>query len=100
MAVIGVAGLIFLLAVIPGDSTAWSENDSDKWFGALFFALSVLGAAGFVMQDRNRGLGTALAIVGGLALGTVLFWAILPLLIGLGAIYVAVARARALPAAA
>ena len=99
MALIGAVGLVLMLVLIPGDSTAWSENDSDKWIAAVCFALALVGAAGFLIQDRSRALGTTLAILGGLALALVLFWAVLPLLIGLGAVWVAVARSKALPPA-
>jgi hypothetical protein len=96
LALIGGAGVVALLVSLAADSTFWSDNDSDKWIGILFFGLALLGAVGFLVMDRQRALGAALAIVGGLSLALVLFWALLPILIGFAAVFVAIKRARAL----
>ena len=98
LALIGVAGAVSLLFSLATDATFWSDKDSDQWFGVAFFALAFLGAIGFVIMDRQRALGTVLAVVGGLALAVVLFWALLPILIGLGAVFVALKRASRLGA--
>ena len=99
LAVLGLAGAIAMLVTLPGDSTFWSEKDSDKVAGLVCFSLSALGALGFLIMDRSRAGGAALAVVGGLAIALVLFWAVLPLILGLAAVVVAVLRARAMSSA-
>jgi hypothetical protein len=96
LALIGAAGVITLLISLATDATFWSDNDSDQWIGVAFFALTLLGAVGFLIMDRQRVLGAALAVLGGLALAVVLFWALLPIVIGLTAVFVAIKRASRL----
>jgi hypothetical protein len=96
LALIGIVGAIAMLVSIAADSDFWSDNNSDKVVGLVFFGLVTAGAVGFLIQDRLPWLGAALAVVGGLALALVLFWAILPILIGVGAAVVAMLRARVL----
>lgn len=96
LAVLGIAGVIAMVIALPGDSTFWSEKDSDKVAALVCFALATLGSLGFLIMDRNRVGGAALAVVGGLAIALVLFWAVLPLVLGLAAVVVAVLRARAM----
>ena len=96
LAVIGGLGAVAMLVSLANGSDWWSDDESDKVFGLLFFALIFLGAVGFALMPRSPWGGAALAILGGLALAFLLFWAILPILIGLGAAAVAVLRARAL----
>ncbi len=98
LAVIGGLGAVAMLVSLANGSDWWSDDESDKVFGLLFFALMFLGAVGFAVMPRSPWGGAALAILGGLALAFLLFWAILPILIGLGAATVAVLRARALSA--
>ena len=96
LALFGAAGVVTLLFSLATDATFWSDHDSDQWVGVAFFALAFLGAVGFLVMDRQRVLGTALAVLGGLALAVVLFWALLPVLIGFAAVFVAVKRASRL----
>lgn len=97
---IGAVLAALLLVRLVNGGTFWSDNDSDVIIGLVCGALGVVGAFGFVMQDRMPWPGAALAIVGGLAVALVLFWALIPAIIGLAAVVVAVMRARALGPAA
>ena len=54
----------------------------------------VAGAAGFVIMDHQPWPGAALAVLGSLSFGLILWWAILPLVLGLAFAVVAVLRAR------
>lgn len=94
LAVLGAAGVVSLLVALVADSDFWSDTTSDNVIGLVFFAVVFAGAVGFLIEDRSPWLGAALACLGGLALALVLFWAILPIVLGLGAAVVAVMRAR------
>jgi hypothetical protein len=59
------------------------------------FAIIATGAVGFVIMDHRPWLGAALAVVGSLLMALILFWAILPLVLGPVFAVVAVLRARA-----
>ncbi len=96
LALIGGLLAAALLVRLATGGSFWSDNDGDVVIGIAFGALGVMGAAGLLIQDRSPWLGAALAIVGGLALAMGLFWAVLPLLIGLASTAVAIMRARAL----
>ena len=61
--------------------------------------MSVLVAAGGVgsyVMDRSPWGGAALGVAGGLALALVLIWAVVPVVVGIGAAVIAVMRARAM----
>ena len=96
LAVIGAAGAIALVVSLVADSDFWSDSPGDKVVGLVFFLMIFAGSVGFVLMDRNPWGGAAIAVVGGLALALLLFWAIVPIVIGLGAAVVAIIRARAL----
>ena len=96
LGLIGTVGVVALLVSLANGSDWWSDARSDKAIGLVFFALVLLGAVGFVVMDRSPWLGAALAVLGGLALATVVFWMIFTIVIGLGIAAVAVIRARAL----
>jgi hypothetical protein len=96
LALFGGAGVVALLISLATDATFWSDNDSDQWIGVAFFAVAFMGAVGFVIMDQQRVLGTAMAVLGGLALAVVLFWALLPLVIGFAAVFVGIKRASRL----
>lgn len=96
LAVIGAAGAIALAVSLVADSDFWSDSQGDKVVGLVFFLIIFAGSVGFVLMDRNPWGGAAIAVVGGLALALLLFWAIVPIVIGLGAAAVAIIRARAL----
>jgi hypothetical protein len=99
---IGLIGALLsaaLLVRLVTGGTFWSDTDGDVVIGIVFGLLGVVGAIGFVVQDRMPWPGAALAILGGLGIGLVLFWALLPLVLGLAAVVVAVMRARALTSA-
>ena len=99
LAVIGGVLVVLMLVRLLTGGTFWSDNDSDVVIGLVLGAVGVVGALGFVVQDRLPWPGAALAILGGLAIGLVLFWALIPLVLGLAAVVVAVMRARALGSA-
>ena len=93
LAVFGVAGLLWLTLDLLFGWESWSDSTGDVVIGLVMFALATLGAYGFVLMDRSPWGGAALTVVGGLAFALVLFWAVLPLVVGVGAAAVAVWRA-------
>jgi hypothetical protein len=96
LALLGAVGAVAMLLSLALGSDFWSDSSGDKVVSLVFFLLTLTGAGGFLAMDRSPWLGAALAVVGGLAIALVMFWAILPVLIGVGAAVVAVIRARAL----
>ncbi len=94
LAVVGVVGAVAMLVGLATGSDFWSDNSSDMVIGLVFFVLTAAGGVGFYVMDRSPWAGAALAVIGGLALALVLFWALVPIVIGLGAAVVAVMRAR------
>lgn len=96
LAVIGMAGVVMLLISLAFDLDLWADKTSAEMVSLMLFGLAVLGAVGFLLQDRSLALGTVLAIMGGLAFATTLWWAILPAVLGVGAAVVAFYRMRAL----
>jgi hypothetical protein len=96
LGVIGIAGVLAMLAGLVSGSDFWSDNSSDMVIALVLFALTAAGAVGFVLEDRWPWAGAALSVVGGLALAAVLVWTVVAVIIGLGAAVVAVLRARAL----
>ena len=93
LALIGVAGLVWLTLDLLFGWESWSDSTGDVAVGLVMFALALLGAYGFVLMERSPWGGAALTVVGGLALALVLFWALLPVVVGLGGAAVAVWRA-------
>ena len=96
LAVFGLLGVVTLAWALIFDTTWWSDTKGDQWFGLAFFAVVLLGAVGFLIMDRNHLLGATLGVIGGLALAVILVWALVPVVLGVGAAVVAVLRARAL----
>ena len=96
LAVVGVAGMVMLTTSLALDLDLWSDRTSDEAVGVAVFGLAALGAVGFLVQDRHLTGGTLLAVIGCLAFGTIVFWAVLPVLLGIGVAVVAVCRRRAL----
>jgi len=97
LGIVGLIGLVSLLVALAlGSNDFWSDRDSDKVFGAVLFAIMLLGAVGFVIMERSPWGGAALGVVGGLAMAFILWWTLLGLVVGLGCAVVAVMRARAL----
>jgi uncharacterized membrane protein YhaH (DUF805 family) len=92
--VLGVVGFVSLVIAAAAGSDFWSDQRSNQIIGAAFFAIMVAGAAGFVVMDRQPWPGAALAVLGSLSFGLILWWAILPLVLGLVFAVVAVLRAR------
>jgi hypothetical protein len=92
--VLGVVGFVSLLVAAATGSEFWSDQRSNQIIGAAFFAIMLAGAAGFVVMDHQPWPGAFLAVLGSLTFGLILWWAILPLLLGLVFAVVAVLRAR------
>lgn len=74
----------------------WSDTASDNVVGLILFALAAPGAVGVALQPTRSLLGTVLTAAGGLAMALLLFWAILPLVLGPAIAVLAVVRARRL----
>ena len=75
LGIVGLIGLVSLLiALALGPNDFWSDRNSDKWIGAAFFALMLLGAIGFLIMERSPWGGAALAVLGGLSMALVLWW--------------------------
>lgn len=91
----GVLAAVLLVRLVNG-GTFWSDEDRDVVIGLVCGALGVVGAIGLVLQDRLPWPGAVLAVLGGLAIALALFWALVPLLLGIAAAVVAVLRARRL----
>lgn len=96
LAAIGVAGSVAMLAHLVAGAEWWSDTPSDVVISLLFFLLTLAGAAGFWVMPSHAWGGAALAVVGGLAFAFLMFWAIFPVVIGVGTSGVALLRARAL----
>ena len=96
LAIVGVLGVLSLLVALIAGSDFWSDSDSDKVVGMIFFAVAFLGAVGFLIEDEYPWVGAGLAVVGGVGLAMVLFWTVLAIVVGLGVAVVAVMRARAM----
>jgi hypothetical protein len=96
LAVVGLIGAVALLVSLATGSDFWSDNASDKVIGLVLFVLTAAGAVGFYLMDRSLWGGAALAVIGGFALVLTLWWALVPIVVGIGAAVVAVMRARAM----
>jgi hypothetical protein len=96
LAVVGLIGLASVLLALALGSDFWSDRDSDKVIGAVFFAFMLLGAVGFAIMERSPWGGAALGVLGGLSMALILWWTLLGLVLGLGCAAVAVMRARAM----
>ena len=96
LGILGVLGFVTLLFAAVVDVEWWSNARSERLFGAVFFGLSALGAVGFEIMDRRPVPGLTLAVIGSLALGTILVWTLVIPVLALGCLVVAVLRAREL----
>jgi hypothetical protein len=82
-----------LIAAAAG-ADFWSDQRADQLVSAALFAVVASGAVGFVIMDHRPWLGAAIAVVGSLMMALLLWWAVLPLVLGLVFAVVAVVRAR------
>jgi hypothetical protein len=94
LAVLGVAGVLSMLIAAAVGSEFWADERSIQLLSALFFAAMVAGAAGFLIMDHQPWPGAVLAVLGSLAFAFILWWALLPIVLGLLFSYVAIVRAR------
>jgi len=94
LGVVGVAGVLAMLIAAAVGSDFWADQRSIQFVSALFFAVVAAGAAGFLIMDRQPWLGAVLAVLGSLAFAFILWWAILPLVLGLVFTVVAIVRAQ------
>jgi hypothetical protein len=99
LALVGVVGAIAMVVSLATDSGFWADDTTSLLVSLALFLVVLFGAVGFVVEDRSPGLGAALAVTGSLAFALILFWAVLPILLGVGSAVVAVLRARALGSA-
>jgi hypothetical protein len=95
LGLLGVFGVVSLLIAAATGSEFWSDQRDEQLVSAVMFAIIATGAVGFVIMDHRPWLGAALAVVGSLLMALILFWAILPLVLGPVFAVVAVLRARA-----
>jgi hypothetical protein len=96
LGLLGVFGVVMLVIALITNKEWWSDQTSDQVFGLGIFALMTAGAVGFLIMDQHVGLGASLAVLGSLVFAVMIFWAILPVFLGLLFAVVAVLRARAL----
>ena len=68
---------------IPYKLPTRQRAEGDQVFGLGIFALMALGAVGFLIMDEHVGVGASLAVLGSLVFAVMIFWAILPVLLGL-----------------
>lgn len=94
LGVLGVLGVVSLLVAAATGSEFWSDERYEQLVSAALFAVIAAGALGFLIMDQRPWLGAALAVVGSLMMTLILFWAILPLVLGPVFAVVAVLRAR------
>jgi hypothetical protein len=94
LAIVGAVGVVAMVVSLIAGLDFWADNNGDRALSLLLFALTFLGAVGFLVEDQYPWVGAALAIVGGLAISLILFWTILAIVVGVGAAVVAVMRAR------
>ncbi len=99
LGILGVLGVVMLVIALIADKEWWSDENGDQIFGLGIFALMTLGAVGFLIMDQRVWVGAALAVLGSLVFAVMIFWAILPVFLGLLFAVVAVLRARALQGA-
>jgi hypothetical protein len=96
LGIIGFLGVVTLVIALVADQEWWSDQKNEQVFGLVIFALIALGAVGFLIMDRQVWLGASLAVLGSLVFAVMIFWAILPVFLGLLFAVVAVLRAREL----
>jgi apolipoprotein N-acyltransferase len=96
LGILGVFGVVMLVIALIADKEWWSDQNSEQVFGLGIFALITLGAVGFLIMDQQMWLGASLAVLGSLVFAVMIFWAILPVFLGLLFAVVAVLRARQL----
>ena len=94
LGVLGLLGVVSLLIAAATGSEFWSDETDEQIISAVVFAVIAAGAVGFLIMDQRPWLGAALAVIGSLLMALVLFWAILPLVLGPVFAVVAVLRAR------
>ena len=94
LAIVGAIGVVAMVVSLIAGLDFWADNNSDRTLSLALFALTFLGAVGFLVEDRYPWLGAALAVVGGVAISMILFWTVLAIVVGLGGAVVAVMRAR------
>jgi len=96
LGLLGVFGVVTLVIALLADKEWWSDQKSEQVFGLAIFALIALGAVGFLIMNQHVWLGMSLAVLGSLVFAVMIFWAIVPVFLGLLFAVVAVLRARAL----
>ena len=98
LGLVGLLGVVGMLWSLAADDGFWADDTASLLVSLGLFALVLLGAVGYLVEDRLPALGAALAVVGSLAFALILFWAILPVILGVVSAVVAVLRMRAFTA--
>jgi tryptophan-rich sensory protein len=91
--VLALWGVFVIVAMLIWDEKGMTQGD--EVLVVVLGALMLVGAVGFVIMDRQPWLGAALAILGSIALAIIVFWTIVPIILGIVFIVVAVRRAQA-----
>ncbi|HEY7043117.1 MAG TPA: hypothetical protein VH419_05560 [Nocardioidaceae bacterium] len=86
-------GAFVIVAMLLWDDEEMTRGDEVML--VVFGAIMIVGAIGFVIMARRPWLGATLAVVGSIALGVILFWTIVPMILGATFIIVALVRAQA-----
>lgn len=94
LGVLGTVGVVSLLIAAAAGTEFWSDERNEQLISAVLFAVIAAGAVGFLIMDQRPWLGAAIAVVGSLLMALILFWALLPLVLGPVFAVVAVLRAR------
>ena len=94
LGVLGVVGVVSLVIAAASGSEFWSDERDGQLISAVLFAVIAAGAVGFLIMDQRPWLGATIAVIGSLVMALILFWALLPLVLGPVFAVVAVLRAR------
>lgn len=94
LGVVGALGAVSLVVAAAAGADFWSDSRVDQLVSAVLFAVVAAGGFGFVIMDHRPWLGAAIAVIGSLLMALLLWWAFLPLLLGLVFAVVALLRSR------
>lgn len=86
-------GAFAIVAMVIWDDEAMTRGDEVVL--VVLGAIMIVGAIGFVIMARRPWLGATLAVVGSIALAIVVFWTIVPIILGITFSIVALMRAQA-----
>jgi hypothetical protein len=96
LGLVGIVAVVSLVIAAATGSDFWTDDRTDQLISAVLFAVIAAGAVGFLIIDEHPWPGAALAVAGGLLMALMLFWAILPVVLGIAIGAVAILRAKVL----